>query len=190
LTCHKTARWAATHNRVRDRITRFVKTNGIFVQPEFPVAARDRPNSRGKAIIADHLININDAIIWLDNSTIVATGAHYSRIAARDRRAALNERSKEKHKLYDSHAAAHNALFFALIVDSGGAVNHEWHTLLKTLLRLTDHSQHAILQSSFRDLMVSVSSLAAKGNAHSIAHSLMAHTKLQMERYRAGIMAR
>jgi hypothetical protein len=82
LTCHKTARWATTHNRVRDKITRFVKTNGIFVQHEFHVAARNRPNSRGKAIIADHLIIINDKTIWLDNSTIVSTGAYYSRIAA------------------------------------------------------------------------------------------------------------
>jgi hypothetical protein len=55
---------------------------------------------------------------------------------------------------------AKNALFFALILDSGGAVNNKWHLLLKTLLWLTDHSQNVLLQSSYRDKMVPVSCLA------------------------------
>jgi hypothetical protein len=190
LTCCKTTCWSNTHNRIRDSITRFIKSNQLFVQHEFCVAAPNSPNPRGKKIIADHLIIINDQTLWLDNSTIVPTGATYRRIAAGDRRAALRIRSREKHKRYDSHAAAQKALFFALILDSGGAINHEWHLLLKTLLRLTDPLQHATLHSSFRDLIASVSSLAAKGNANSISRSLLAYTKQQAERNRAEIMAR
>jgi hypothetical protein len=72
-----------------------------------------------------HLIIINDKTPWLDNSTILSTGAYYRRIAARDRHAALQARSNEKHKLYDSPDAAQNACFFALILDSGGAVKNE-----------------------------------------------------------------
>jgi hypothetical protein len=168
----------------------FSRPTEFLSNTKFTVAARDRSNSRNKAFIADHLIIINDKTLWLDNSTIVSTGAHYRRISARDCRAALQTRSNEKHKPYDSHAAAQNAIFFALIIDPGGAVNNEWHLLLKTLLRLTDHSQHSTLHSSYRDLMVSVSSLAAKGNSNSIANTLLAHTKLQMERNRAEILAR
>jgi hypothetical protein len=182
LTCNKTARWKATHNSVRDLITRFLKANRIFVQHEFCVARRDHPNHRGKAIIADHLLLINDQALWLDNATIVSTGASYRRNAARDRRAALQFRSREKHEIYDSHAAAQRALFFALIHDSGGAVNNEWHCFFKTLLRLTDESTHPRLRSSYRELMISVSSRTAKGSASSISNSLFTHTRDRLER--------
>jgi hypothetical protein len=152
------------------------------VQTEFTVARRD-DNRRGKGslINADHLILIGDKALWLDNATIIPTGTSYRAAAARNRRAAMNIKAREKHTTYDSHAAAQGASFFALINESGGAINPEWHSFLKTILRLTDSAAHDAIRSSYRKLMVSISCITAKGNAHSIAHSLFMNTKLRLE---------
>ena len=192
LTCKKTARWATTHNTIRDAITRFLKRNDIFVQTEFTVARRNsttRRHDNGSLINADHLVLIKDQALWFDNATVVPTGASYRAAAARSRRAALNQQAREKHLTYDSHAAAQGARFFALINESGGAISSEWHQMLQTLLKLTDETKHSLLQASYRDLIASVSSLTAKGNARSVAHSLFTNTRRRVEQQCAELRA-
>ena len=132
---------------------------------------------------------IKDQALWFDNATVVPTGASYRAAAARSRRAALNQQAREKHLTYDSHAAAQGARFFALINESGGAISSEWHQMLQTLLKLTDETKHSLLQASYRDLIASVSSLTAKGNARSVAHSLFTNTRRRVEQQCAELRA-
>jgi hypothetical protein len=184
LTCKQTARWSTTHNRIRDSLTSFLKTNDLYVQTEYSVARRDsvtRRYDRGSLINADHVVLIGDTTLWLDNSTVIPTSSSYRAAAARTRRAALRHRAREKHLSYDPHAAAQGAHFFALIHESGGAVNNEWHLLLKKLERLTDPASHGKLRLSYSQLMVSVSCITAKGNAHSITHSLLQSAKTRLQ---------
>ncbi len=166
------------------------------MQTEVPVARRpERRNARGaivpgSVINADQVAVLNRKIVWCDNATVCPTAPSRVEAAARNRRAALEIVAKEKHQDYDPHAAIQKVYFFALIIESGGAINDEWHKLYQFLSKQLDKAEQAFLKSTYRRLMVSISCLTAKGNAASLAASLNYSTVAQVNNQSNVLMAR
>ena len=158
-------------------------------RPSSPADLLQCNGAQGSKIVADHLVILDHKVLWLDNATTCPTARSFVSAAARSRRAALNAKENQKHAIYDAHAASQQASFFALINETGGAVNKEWHLLHKMLLNDTDASYHAAIKIAYRRLMTSVSCLTAKGCARSIAKSLRRSQINNLEQHSSVIIA-